>query len=69
MQPNNYYEDNDFVKNEILEHKRNADSKYIRLKFVTYTDCIENNHGNFIKINQNIRNLYFKLAAIMNKVF
>ena len=26
------------------------------------------NHGNFLKINENIRNLYFKLAAMLNKV-
>ena len=33
-----------------------------------YINCIENNHGNFFKINENIRNLYFKVAAILNKV-
>ena len=39
------------------------------LKLVTYINCIENNHGNFLKINENIQNLYLKLAAILNKLF
>ena len=33
----------------------------------TYINCIENNHGNFFKINEKTRNLYFELAAILNK--
>ena len=34
----------------------------------TYINCIENNHGNFFKVNEKCQNLYFKLAAILNKV-
>ena len=40
--------------------------KFIMTEIVTYINCVENNHGNFFKINENIRNLYFKLAAILN---
>ena len=28
-------------------------------------NCIENNHGNFFKNNENNRSLYFKLASIL----
>ena len=71
MQPIQYYEDDDFAKNEILHDLKNADSKYIYPKLImteTYINCIKNNHGNFFKINENTRNLYFELAAILNKV-
>ena len=37
-------------------------------KLVTYIDCIEKKIMETIKINENIQNLNFKWAAMLNKV-